>query len=695
MTVADEATEHEYPNRLIDETSPYLLQHAHNPVDWYPWGEAALEKARTEDKPILLSIGYSACHWCHVMERESFEDEEIAQLMNENFINIKVDREERPDLDAIYMEAVQAMTGHGGWPMTVFLTPEGEPFYGGTYYPPQPRHGLPGFPQVLMGVAQAYRERRSEVERVGRQLVQRLQASEELAAGDGALSEGLLDAAYRQLRASYDQRFGGFGEAPKFPQAMTLDFLLRHWNRTENTIALQMVEHTLRRMARGGMYDQVGGGFHRYAVDAHWLVPHFEKMLYDNALLPRVYLHAYQAVGDPFYRRIVEETLDYVRREMTDADGGFYSAQDADSEGVEGKFFVWKLDEIEAVLGPEDAAVVNDYYGVSEQGNFEGKNILHRPRDRDVVAHKHDITERELDEIVQRSRQKLVEARAERVPPGTDTKVLTSWSGLMVRTLAAAGWVLKRDDYQQAAANAADFLLSTLRREDGRLLHTYREGRAKQPGFLEDYAFLIDGLLALYETTFEPRWLGAAVELVRDMIELFGDAENGGFFTTGRDQEQLVARPKGLFGSSTPSGNAVAAQVLQRLAILAGEPEFQRRAADTLRLARDVMAQHPGAVAGMLVALDFHLGRPPEVAVIGAEDAADTQALLDVVRERYLPNKVIALRPPDADGALEARIPLLEGKTMLDGRATAYVCRNYACRQPVTAPDALAEQLAG
>jgi uncharacterized protein YyaL (SSP411 family) len=693
MAMAEEGTGYEHTNRLIHETSPYLLQHAHNPVDWYPWGEVALQKARSEDKPILLSIGYSACHWCHVMERESFEDEATAQLMNENFVNIKVDREERPDLDAIYMEAVQAMTGHGGWPMTVFLTPEGEPFYGSTYYPPQPRHGLPGFPQVLRGVAEAYREQRGEVERVAGRLVQRLQASEELAASKGALTEEILDAAYRQLRANYDQRFGGFGEAPKFPQAMAFEFLLHYWVRTQNPIALQMVEHTLKRMARGGMYDQIGGGFHRYAVDGQWLVPHFEKMLYDNALLPRVYLYAYQAVGDRFYSRIVVETLDYVRREMTDPAGAFYSAQDADSEGVEGKYFVWTPDEMKAVLGADDAAVVMDYYGVTDQGNFEGQNILHRPRDPDVVAHKHDITEQELGEVVARARQQLLDARSERVPPGTDTKVLTSWSGLMIRTLAEAGWVLKRDDYQQAAVDAADFVLSMLRREDGRLLHTYRAGRAKQAGFLDDYAFFIDGLVALYETTFEPRWLGTALGLADDMVELFGDAENGGFFTTGRDQEQLVARPKGLFGSSTPSGNAVAAQVMQRLAILSGEPDYQRRAADTLRLVRDVMAQHPGAVAGMLVALDFYLGQPPEIAVVGAVTEPDTQALLNVVRERYLPNKIVALRPAGAAAGLEALIPLLEGKTMLDGHATAYVCRNYACRRPVTEPEALVGQL--
>ncbi|MFQ5857559.1 MAG: thioredoxin domain-containing protein [Anaerolineae bacterium] len=682
-----------HTNRLISESSPYLLQHAHNPVDWYPWGPEALAKARQEDKPILLSIGYSACHWCHQMEKESFENEAIARIMNEHFVNIKVDREERPDLDSIYMDAVQAMTGRGGWPMTVFLTPEGEPFYGGTYYPPTPRHGMPGFPQVLEGVAAAYRERPDEVARVAKQLVDRLQSTQQLQAGDGPLTDDLLEAAYRQLRGNYDPVHGGFGPAPKFPQPMTLEFLLQHWYRTENPIALKMVEQTLRHMARGGMYDQIGGGFHRYSVDAQWLVPHFEKMLYDNALLARVYLHAYQAVGDPIYRRIVVETLDYIRREMTDVAGGFYSAQDADSEGEEGKFFVWTPAEIRGVLGEADAKIVMDCYGVTQQGNFEGKNILHRPRDADVVAYRHAISEAELGEIVERSRRKLFETRTKRVPPTTDTKVLTSWSSLMITTFAEAARILHRDDYLQAAIDAAEFLLSTLRRDDGRLLHTYRQGRAKQLGFLEDYAFLADALLALYETTFELRWLRTAVELADDMIKLFWDDENGGLFTTGTDQEQLVARPKDLIESATPSGNAVAAHVLQRLALLTARPDYQRRAVEILRLVRDILEQYPSAMGRMLEALDFYLAQPPEIAIAGEAGTEDTAALMEVVHSRYLPNKVVALRTPEAGNEIETLIPLLEAKTMLDGQATAYVCRNYACRQPVTTPETLAEEL--
>lgn len=684
---------HKYTNRLIHETSPYLLQHAHNPVDWYPWGEEALQKARRENKPILLSIGYSACHWCHVMERESFENEDIARIMNENFVNIKVDREERPDLDSIYMDAVQAMTGRGGWPMTVFLTPEGEPFYGGTYYPPTPRHGLPAFPQVLQAVAEAYRERPEEVQRVAKQLVARLQSTQQLQAGHGPLTDDLLERAYRELRGSFDPQYGGFGAAPKFPQPMTLEFLLQHWHRTGNLIPLQMVEHTLKQMARGGIYDQIGGGFHRYSVDARWLVPHFEKMLYDNALLARVYLHAYQAVGNPMYRRIVEETLDYVGREMRDEAGGFYSAQDADSEGEEGKFFVWTPAEIRAVLGETDAEIIMDYYGVTEYGNFEGKNILYRPRDTDVVAHRFRISEDELAGIVERGRHKLFEARGQRVPPATDTKVLTSWNGLMITAFAEAARVFQRDDYRQIAVGAADFLLSVMQRADGRLLHTYRAGQAKQPGFLEDYAFLIDALLALYETTFELRWLHAAVELADEMNALFWDEENGGFFTTGADQERLVARPKDLIESATPSGNAMAAHILQRLAILTARPDYQRRAVDTLRLVRDIVEQYPSAVAWMLTALDFYLARPPEIAIVGEAGAEDTAALLEVVHGRYLPNKVVALRPPDDGVEAERLIPLLEGKTMLNGHATAYVCQNYACRQPVTTPADLAGQL--
>ncbi|MFQ5594787.1 MAG: thioredoxin domain-containing protein [Anaerolineae bacterium] len=693
MDATETQAEHKYTNRLINETSPYLLQHAHNPVDWYPWEEEALQRARDEDKPILLSIGYSACHWCHVMERESFESEDIARIMNENFVNIKVDREERPDLDTIYMDAVQAMTGRGGWPMTVFLTPDGEPFYGGTYYPPAPRHGLPGFPQVLEGVAAAYREQPDEVARVAKQLVGHLQATQQMQAGDGPLSDALLEGAYRQLRGNYDPVYGGFGAAPKFPQPTTLEFLLQHGHRTQNPIALKMVEQTLKQMARGGMYDQIGGGFHRYSVDAQWLVPHFEKMLYDNALLARAYLHAYQALGAPLYRRIVEETLDYVRREMTDAAGGFYSSQDADSEGEEGKFFVWTPAEIVQVLGQPDADVILDYYGVTGEGNFEGKNILHRPRDADVVAYRHDVSEVELSEVVMRSRQKLFQARAQRVPPATDTKVLTSWGSLMITAFAEAARVLSRPDYRQAAIQAAEFLLSALRREDGRLLHTYRAGQSRQPGFLEDYAFLIDALLALYETTFELRWLRMAGELAEQMIELFWDDENGGFFTTGADQKQLVARPKDLLESAIPSGNAVAAHALQRLAILTARPDYQRRAVDVLRLVRDILEQHPRAMGHMLTALDFYVARPPEIAIVGQAGAEDTGAFLDVVRTRYLPNKVVALRTPDAGADIETLIPLLEGKTMLDGRATAYVCQNYACRQPVTTPEELVEQL--
>ena len=689
-----EQHEHKFANRLSQETSPYLLQHAHNPVDWYPWNDEALQKSKDENKPILLSIGYSACHWCHVMERESFENEEIAAIMNKHFVNIKVDREERPDLDSIYMDAVQAMTGHGGWPMTVFLTSDGEPFYGGTYFPPAPRQGMPGFPQVLEGVVNAYRDRPDEVTSAARNMVERLRSTQQMTAGDGPLNDDLLEAAYRQLRGNYDPVYGGFGPAPKFPQAMGLEFLLHYWYKTGNEIALNMVEQTLQFMARGGMYDQLGGGFHRYSVDQQWLVPHFEKMLYDNALLVRVYLQAYQVTGKLMYAQVVEETLDYVRREMTDPGGAFFSAQDADSEGEEGKFFVWTPAEIRDVLGEADATILMDYYAVTESGNFEGHNIFHCPREADVIAYRQKIDEEALAEIVARSRRKLFDVRSERVAPATDTKVLTSWSPLMIVAFAEAHRVLKRDDFLQSATDAANFLLRQMRQVDGRLLHTYRDGRAKQLGFLEDYAFLIDALLALYESTFDPHWIREAIDLADKMIALYWDEANGGFFTTGIDQEKLVTRPKDLLESSIPSGNAVAAHVLQRLAILAGRPDYPRHAVDTIKLARNILENYSSAVARMLVALSFYLGKPPEIAIIGHSDDPTTTRLVEVVNDQFIPNKVLAQVDPNDVGDLESLIPLLEAKTLTDGGPAAYVCRNYACRQPVTTPDELRAQLA-
>ena len=683
---------HKHTNRLAGETSPYLLQHAHNPVDWYPWGEEALERARREDKPILLSIGYSACHWCHVMERESFEDEQIARLMNENFVNIKVDREERPDIDQTYMNAVQMMLGHGGWPLTVFLTPGLIPFYGGTYFPPADRHNLPGFPRVLEGVAAAYRSKPDEVEQTASDVLGALRGMGAASESNSPVDAQLLDAAFRGLLRGYDPRHGGFGNAPKFPAAMNLEFLLRTHKRNGNADALQMVERTCRKMAGGGMYDQLGGGFHRYSVDARWLVPHFEKMLYDNALLSRLYLYAYQATGDQFYRRVAEETLDYVVREMTDAEGGFYSTQDADSEGVEGKFFVWAVGEVEELLGREDARLFNAYYDVTEEGNFEERNILNVPRAVEEVAKDLGVGVEALRAAVERGRRVLFEAREGRVKPGRDEKVISGWNGMMLESFALAAAVLERADYRTVAERNADFLLSRLRDERGLLLHVYKDGRAKHVAFQDDYACVAAGLLALYETTGDARRLRESVALTDQMIGEFWDEEAGGFFYVGRSGEQLIVRNKDFFDNATPSGNSVAAGLMLRLAVLTENEAYHRRAVTIFRLLRDTVARHPSGFGCLLSALDFYLSTPKEIAVVAAPGNSGGEELLREVWRRYLPNKVVALSN-GADEDASSSLPLLRDRPAIDGRATAYVCEHYACKQPVTRPEELAKQL--
>ncbi|BBL79873.1 thioredoxin domain-containing protein [Rubrobacter xylanophilus] len=678
-------------NRLANETSPYLLQHKDNPVDWYPWGEEAFQRARREDKPILLSVGYSSCHWCHVMERESFEDEETARIMNEHFVNVKVDREERPDIDSIYMSALQAMTRSGGWPMTVFLTPEGVPFYAGTYFPPEPRGGMPSFRQVLLTLADAYRNRREEVLRSAESVRRFLEASTDAGMSRGALREELLDGAAAALLGELDRRFGGFGEAPKFPQPMSLEVLLRHHRRTGDAEALSGVELTLRAMARGGIYDQLGGGFHRYAVDWRWLVPHFEKMLYDNALLSRLYLEAYQVTGNGFYRRIAEETLDYVTREMRSPEGGFYSAEDADSEGEEGKFYVWTPRELREVLGEEDASLAAAYWGVTERGNFEGRNILHVPREPEEVAREFGLPVEELGRRIHSVRRRLLEARARRVRPGRDEKVLAAWNGLMLRSFAFAARVLRREDYLDVARGNAAFLLEKLLTGEGRLLRSYRDGRARVGGYLEDYAMVADGLLALYEATFEARWLHAAVSLTEAMNELFWDGEREAFFDVPADHEELVTRPRDVYDNATPSGTSVAVDVLLRLGLLLGREDYRRRAEAALEGLSGLVERAPAAFGRLLGALDFHLGRPREVVIVGRPGAPDTRALVDALYSVYLPNRVIAGGAGDGEEA--ALIPLLEGRTMLDGRATAYVCEGYVCKSPTTEPAELVRQL--
>jgi uncharacterized protein YyaL (SSP411 family) len=674
------------PNRLAHESSPYLLQHANNPVEWYPWGEEALRKARVEDKPIFLSIGYSACHWCHVMEHESFENEQTAALMNELFVNIKVDREERPDLDSIYMEAVVAISGHGGWPMSVFLTPDGVPFYGGTYYPPTPRHGMPSFEQVLKSIAHVYRNQKEDVRNNGAALLARMGAGLSLE-GAGSLDPAVPELALQGLGRTFDWTNGGFGHAPKFPQPMTYDFLLRSYYRNRRVSSLEMVELTLLKMAHGGMYDQLGGGFHRYSVDSIWLVPHFEKMLYDNALLARLYLHTYQLTGKPFYRRIVEETLDYIIREMTHPGGGFYSTQDADSEGEEGKFFLWTPSDVKAILGEEEGRVICVAYEVTSGGNFEGKTILNIPRPLDQIAAELNLSFDQLDDILKRGRARLFAEREKRVKPGRDEKIITAWNGLMLAAFAEAARVFNRADYRDVAIRNAEFVLTTMMKE-GRLFRIWKEnpGQAKLMGFLEDYAFYADGLLALYQSTFEPRWFQAARALMDVVLDHFQDEVQGGFFDTADDHEQLVTRPKNLQDNATPCGNSMAVRTLLMLTAYTGQAKYETPAVSALASLQGPISQYPGAFAHWLGALEFAIAPPKEVAIIGQKDREDTQALLQTALIPYRPHQVVALA---SENKASGQPELIEGRPMQKGQATAYVCQNFTCRQPVTTVEEL------
>ncbi len=687
--------ENKHTNRLAGESSPYLLQHAHNPVDWYPWGPEALERARREDKPVLLSVGYSACHWCHVMERESFENEGIARLMNELFVSVKVDREERPDVDQIYMQAVQSMTSHGGWPMTVFLTPDGVPFYGGTYFPPEDRHGIPAFPRVLQAVAEAYRSRRGEVVESGSKLVEQMKQGEGLRQSATLLTDEILMAAYQGVSRDFDERDGGLGAAPKFPQPMIWESVLRFWRRAGNPRALAMARRTLTRMARGGMYDQLGGGFHRYSVDARWLVPHFEKMLYDNAQLASLYLHGWLATGDPEYRRVTEETLDYVLREMRHPAGGFFSAQDADSEGVEGKFFVWSPEEIRAALpGASLAGTALAYWGVEDGPNFEGKNILWVPREPGEVAASLGVSPEGLETLMARAREAAHAARERRVHPGLDDKVLAGWNGLALAALAEAGRALGREDYVAAGVRNAQFLTGAMM-EGGRLLRSWRNGQARIKGYLEDYAMVGVGLLALYEASFDRRWFDESRRLAEEALRLFWDAERETFFDTGADQERLVVRPRTLFDNAVPSGTSVAIEWLLRLAVHSGDERYESHALRALRPMADLMSRYPAGFGRYLCALDFHLGPVVEVAVVwpraGTAEAA--APLLGRIFGRYAPNRVVAGAAEGATG-LDG-LPLLARRPAVDGEPTAYVCRRYVCEAPTTDPETLARQLDG
>jgi hypothetical protein len=701
------------PNRLASETSLYLRQHANNPVDWFPWGPEALARAKQLDRPIFLSVGYSACHWCHVMEHESFEDAGTAVVMNASFVCIKVDREERPDLDTIYMNALQLMTREGGgWPLSVFLTPDLTPFYAGTYYPPDDRylaHGRPSFKRLLAEIADAWKTRRDHITEVGRNVAQYLQQMSDTAAAGGALSADLLSNALTALRQSYDPKHGGFGSAPKFPHALELRLLLRLSERFEggnlpqvppappsrlnDPVALDMVKHTLTMMARGGMYDQLGGGFARYSTDDKWLVPHFEKMLYDNALLVSAYVEAFQKTRDPFFSLIVHHTLAYVKDEMTAPNGGFFSAQDADSEGEEGKFYVWSRDELRNVLGPDTAELPCKVWGVTEGGNFEGRNILFRARSDAAEAEAAGMSYEDFFRTLEDAIAKLYAARCTRVRPGRDEKILTAWNGLMIAALAQAGATFGKNqyaDYLALATKAADFILNTMRDADGRLYRTAAVGQpAKLSGYLEDYAFLADALVTLYESTFEPKWLRAAIELAEVMLRHFADPNGPGFFFTADDHERLIARTKDLHDGSTPSGNAMAVTALLRLAALTGRRDLAEPAERALRGYRDTMAEHPAASGQMLVALDFYLGPVQQIAIVGPARTDDTGRAVAAIRARFQPRRVVAFHDP-ASGPPPAELAaLFAGKDAVGGAVTVYVCENFACQSPLVGSDAV------
>ncbi|QDG51809.1 thioredoxin domain-containing protein [Persicimonas caeni] len=698
--------DHTHTNRLADETSPYLLQHAHNPVDWYPWGDEALEKARREDKPIFLSIGYSACHWCHVMERESFESERIARVLNEHFVSIKVDREERPDLDNIYMNAVQVMTGQGGWPMSVWLSPDLTPFYAGTYFPPESRYGRPGFMDVLGQLIDAWENDRDKIEDVGQRITERLASMEKPGKTSERLDRQPVEAAFGEMQRTFDGKHGGFGEAPKFPPSQQLRLLLHVWgdlnaDEDQREEALAMVEVTLARMASGGMYDQLGGGFHRYSVDAKWLIPHFEKMLYDNALLADAYVEAWQATGRQFYRRIACETLDYVLREMIDTSREdkqpFYSTQDADTEGEEGKFFVWTPAELEAVLGVNDAQRAAEYWGVAPGGNFEhGQSALNRLHHLDKRGH-----EAAFDRVpgdIQAIRDKLFEAREQRTRPGTDTKILAAWNGMMIGAMAKAGFAFDEPKYVRAAERAADFVLDEMvegdLKSDFGLMRTYKDGRARFPGYLDDFSWMAAALMDLFEATGDLHRLEQAESFVQRSVELFLDPA-GGFFYTAEHHKNLIVRQKETYDGATPSGNSIAVMNLLRLAELRGRTDLRDLADEALRSLYAKMGRIPTGMSEMLQALDFHTEGPTEVVLI--EPDGESEEMRDVLRKSYVPNMVRVMAGLDGRGLDDwaKAVPLVEAREAKDGKPTAYVCFERACQQPTTDVGELEGQLGG
>jgi uncharacterized protein YyaL (SSP411 family) len=681
MQTAPAAPKHS--NRLINESSPYLLQHAHNPVDWYPWGSEAFERAKKEDKAIFLSIGYSTCHWCHVMEYESFENEQIAEIMNEHFVSIKVDREQRPDVDQIYMNAVQLMTGSGGWPLSVFLTPDGKPFYGGTYFPPKDSYGRPGFERLLLSIANAWKNRRQELLDSAGKLTEVL-ANATGPTEEERLTPKMLEGAFDYFKDIFDDTNGGFGFAPKFPQPTNLSMLLCYWYRTGDEQSLQMVEKTLEAMAKGGIYDHVGGGFHRYATDASWLIPHFEKMLYDQALLSKVYLQTYQITGNKKYAKISKEIFDYVLRDMTDPKGGFYSAEDADSEGKEGAFYIWDRKQIASILSKDEAQIFSAYYGVTEEGNFEeGKTILNITTSLEELEKKFQKDRVTIVNILTTVRSKVFKERENRIRPYRDDKVIAAWNGLMISSLAYGGAILQEESYIKAAERAADFVLDTLHKS-GRLMRYYRNGHVVELAFINDYAFMIMGLLDLYEATFDARWLIKAKELSEQMIELFADNERGGFFLTGKDSEKLIARTKPGTDGAIPSGNSVAALALLKLGRLTMNQHFTEQGTKVLEAFSQQLEHSPAYSSAMLIALNFWLGPTQEIVIAGDADTPYTKQMLNLVRGKFLPNAVVLLHEQNEAGSAISRIaPFIKNQTAIGGKTTAYVCENYVCKKPV------------
>jgi uncharacterized protein len=701
--VQKHADQERKPNRLAGETSTYLLQHAYNPVEWHPWNEEALQRARAEDKPILLSVGYSACHWCHVMEHESFEDEDTAALMNRHFINIKVDREERPDIDEIYMKAVQMLTGHGGWPMTVFLTPNLKPFYGGTYFPPEDRHGMPSFKKLLNSVNKAWTEQRKEVEESSEEITHHLAVLDEVKGDGTGLEDATIIKAVSSFLRAHDSEWGGFGGAPKFPHTASLSLMMRFVVRLGRGSAIaqdvmEAVNKTLDKMAYGGMQDQVGGGFARYSVDRYWLIPHFEKMLYDNALLVRNYLDGYLLTGRDYWKEVARNLLDFVLRELTTPEGAFYSSLDADSEGEEGKFYVWKPEEIIEILGKKDGEWFNQVYGVGSGGNFEhGSSVLYFREAPEKVAAKFKMSDAQFWANINPLRQKVLTARESRVRPGRDDKILTSWSSLMISGFVDGYRVLQDKKYLDAARTAARFIINSLI-VDGVVMRTYGRGEARLKGYLDDYSYLVQALLDLSQVDFDPLWYETAVKLTRTMLEKFSDAAEGNLFYTSDDHESLIARTKNFADGSIPSATSVAVMNLLRLGRLTGEQSFTERAEDIMATYSSYFAKAPSQFANMLCALDFHLAPPSEVALVVPADGKPAEEMLFAANSAYLPNTVDILKDETKPSSIRDQSPLLEGRGPVDGKPTAYVCKSYTCDAPNTSPSELTatvKQLAG